>query len=108
MASLKEWVRIVFIVALTGAIALGAVGCGERSQASEGEGEGESDEDSLHVAVFRGIDNAQAIRQTILDRIKGLKSGGLGDPDELAIDMPVRVDFVPADEGLGVPVFVPA
>ena len=32
--------------------------------------------------MFRGIANAQEIRELIQERLKGLKDAGLGDPEE--------------------------
>jgi uncharacterized membrane protein YdbT with pleckstrin-like domain len=37
---------------------------------------------SLHTAFFRGVDNANAIRETIQRRLRGLKDSGLGDHEE--------------------------
>jgi membrane protein YdbS with pleckstrin-like domain len=36
----------------------------------------------LHVAYFRGVDNAEEIRDLILARLRSLRSAGLGDLDE--------------------------
>jgi len=37
---------------------------------------------NLHTAAFRGIDNAQEVRQLIEARLKKLKDSGLGDHDD--------------------------
>ena len=37
---------------------------------------------NLHTAIFRGIANAQEIRELIQERLKGLKGAGLGDPED--------------------------
>ena len=37
---------------------------------------------NLHTAIFRGIANAQEIRELIQERLKGLKDAGLGDPED--------------------------
>lgn len=37
---------------------------------------------SLHLAYFRGVDNAEEIKTLILDRLRRLRGSGLGDPDE--------------------------
>ncbi len=55
-------------------------GGGDRSS-SEGHGEGEQAK-LLHVAVFRHVEDASAIRDLILDRLRSAKSAGLGDPDD--------------------------
>lgn len=39
---------------------------------------------SLHTAFFRGVDNANAIREIIQTRLRALKDSGLGDHEELA------------------------
>jgi len=44
---------------------------------------------NAHVAYFRGIDNAQAIRQLISDRLKLAKDSGLGDHDDTITTTPV-------------------
>ena len=38
--------------------------------------------DSLHTGVFHGVDNAQEIRDLILDRLRHFRETGLGDPDD--------------------------
>ena len=37
---------------------------------------------NAHTAYFRGVDNAAAIRDMMLDRLKHLKDGGLGDHED--------------------------
>jgi uncharacterized membrane protein YdbT with pleckstrin-like domain len=44
--------------------------------------QGESEEKSGHVGYFRGVDDAPAIRDLILERLKQLRDAGLGDPDQ--------------------------
>jgi membrane protein YdbS with pleckstrin-like domain len=49
------------------------------------EGEpGESSKKDLHLGFFRGVDDAEGIRDLILGRLRGLPDAGLGDPDEPA------------------------
>jgi len=38
---------------------------------------------NLHTAIFRGIANAQEIRELIQERLKGLKDAGIGDPEDV-------------------------
>jgi hypothetical protein len=38
--------------------------------------------DSLHTGVFHGVDNANQIRDLILDRLRVFRQTGLGDPDD--------------------------
>jgi len=47
-----------------------------------GPGKGHDDEHSLHTGVFHGVDNAQEIRDLILDRLRHFRQAGLGDPDD--------------------------
>ncbi|MGD8438971.1 MAG: PH domain-containing protein [Holophagae bacterium] len=50
---------------------------------SSGEGKKEvSEADNMHLGYFRGVDDAEAIRDTILDRMRRLRDSGLGDPDD--------------------------
>ncbi len=53
---------------------------GGQAHASGGKGSGL--EQDLHVAYFRGVDNAREIRDLILDRLRRVRGAGLGDPDE--------------------------
>ena len=46
-----------------------------------GQGNGE-ESDSGHVGYFRGVGDATAIRDLLLTRLRAVKSGGLGDPDD--------------------------
>jgi membrane protein YdbS with pleckstrin-like domain len=48
---------------------------------SEGE-HGETKKKDLHLGYFRGVDDAEGIRDLILARLRGLRDAGLGDPDE--------------------------
>ncbi len=45
--------------------------------------QGESEEKSGHIGYFRGVEDAPAIRDLILERLKQLRDAGLGDPDQL-------------------------
>jgi len=51
---------------------------GGGSGGEHGKGAGES----LHTGVFYGVDNAQEIRDLILERLRQFRQAGLGDPDE--------------------------
>jgi membrane protein YdbS with pleckstrin-like domain len=51
---------------------------GGSSQKEENGGGG----DDLHRAWLRGLADATALRDAILDRVRGAAGGGLGDPDE--------------------------
>jgi len=37
---------------------------------------------NLHLARFRGVDNAEVIRDLVLERMKRARDAGLGDPDD--------------------------
>lgn len=52
---------------------------GGGEKASSGDGQ---EHDDLHTAYFRGVDNAEEIRDVILQRLKRYRDAGLGDPDE--------------------------
>ncbi|WP_338871570.1 PH domain-containing protein [Myxococcus stipitatus] len=59
--------------------------------AGGGKGSGASDPDSaqvehLHEARFRGVSNAEAIRDTLLERVRMHRDTGLGEPTELVTD----------------------
>ena len=58
----------------------------EVKTAGGGEGTNEygkkSRADPLHIAYFRGVDNAAYIRDVIRDGVRRQRSTGLGDPDE--------------------------
>lgn len=41
---------------------------------------------SLHIGYFHGVDNAGAIRDLILERLKQLRDAGLGDPDQARME----------------------
>jgi uncharacterized membrane protein YdbT with pleckstrin-like domain len=53
----------------------GGDGGGHKGHAKKGH-------ESLHLAYFRGVDNAEEIKTLILDRLRRLRGAGLGDPDE--------------------------
>lgn len=55
---------------------------GGGASASSGSQHGENEEKSGHIGYFRGVDNAPAIRDLILERLKRLRDAGLGDPDQ--------------------------
>ncbi len=44
--------------------------------------------EDLHVGKFRGVDNAEEIRDAILVRVRQLKDSGLGDPDTAHHEIP--------------------
>ncbi len=49
--------------------------------ASKDSGKSE-EEETAHLGVLRGVDDAPAIRDLILARLKSLRDAGLGDPDD--------------------------
>jgi membrane protein YdbS with pleckstrin-like domain len=38
--------------------------------------------DTMHTAVFHAVENAEEIRDLILDRLRSFRAAGLGDPDD--------------------------
>jgi len=59
-------------------------GGGGSGSESHGSGLGES----MHEAWFRGVDNADAIRGAIRERVKRHRDAGLGDPDDVSVARP--------------------
>ncbi len=48
-----------------------------------GSGEQHTGAADMHLSFFRGVDNAEQVRDLIVDRMRGLRDAGLGDPDEV-------------------------
>lgn len=67
---------------------------GGGSEASEDGKKGSSEADNMHLGYFRGVDDAEAIRDLILGQMRGLRDSGLGDPDE---PEPVTASSLAAD-----------
>jgi hypothetical protein len=59
---------------------------------SEGGSHGGHGE-SLHTGIFHGVDNAQEIRDLVLERLRQFRATGLGDPDD-AHEMPAAAAAV--------------
>ena len=65
-----------------------ALGIADVRVQSAGGGGGHGDahhggqEDSLHTGVFHGVENANEIRDLILERLRLFRQAGLGDPDD--------------------------
>jgi membrane protein YdbS with pleckstrin-like domain len=53
-----------------------------------GGGEEQGVTDQLHVGYFRGVANAAEIRDTVIARLRRVRSSGLGDPEEPEADEP--------------------
>jgi uncharacterized membrane protein YdbT with pleckstrin-like domain len=64
--------------------------------ASPARGEQKGRTQSLHTAFFRGVDNANAIRELIQVRLRELKDSGLGDHEEAVRAAPPTMTNVPA------------
>ena len=47
-----------------------------------GPGHGAGHGRNLHLARFRGVDNAEQIRDLVLERMRRVRDAGLGDPDD--------------------------
>ncbi len=54
-------------------------------------------QEDLHVGKFRGVDNAEEIRDAILARVRQLKDSGLGDPDAVH---PEIAEAIPQGRGV--------
>lgn len=63
------------------------------------EGSGK-DHDSMHEAIFHGVDNAVELRDLILDRLRRYREAGLGDPDDAPAHPASDVMAVPAGDAL--------
>jgi len=63
---------------------------------SSGSQHGESGEKSGHIGYFRGVDNAPAIRDLILERLKRLRDAGLGDPDQPQTETKASAEGMPS------------
>ncbi len=50
-----------------------------------GSGKNNEFSDNLHLGYFKGVANAPEIRDTILERLRRLRSAGLGDPDDTSM-----------------------
>ncbi len=55
---------------------------GGGAESAEDSKKGLSDADNMHLGYFRGVDNANEIRDLILAQMRGMRDSGLGDPDE--------------------------
>lgn len=55
---------------------------GGGAESSEESKKGLSEADNMHLGYFRGVDNAEEIRDLILAKMRGMRDSGLGDPDE--------------------------
>jgi uncharacterized membrane protein YdbT with pleckstrin-like domain len=42
----------------------------------------------MHVAYFRGVDNAEEIRDLLREGVRRQRDAGLGDPDEVVVEVP--------------------
>jgi len=61
-----------------------------------GPNEAQSEEKSGHIGYFRGVDNAPAIRDLILERLKRLRDAGLGDPDQPQAEAEASAEGMPS------------
>ncbi len=56
---------------------------------------GKKHEESLHIGVFRGVANADEIRDLILERLRLFRETGLGDSDETRHTQPANAPATP-------------
>ena len=73
-------------------------GGGDAGSHGEGSGLGRN----LHVGVFRGVDDAEMIRDLMLERLRRVRDTGLGDPDEAhaTAGAPAHPNALGADAGV--------
>ena len=60
-----------------------------------GPNQPQNEEKSGHIGYFRGVDNAPAIRDLILERLKQLRDAGLGDPDQPQAEADASAEGIP-------------
>ncbi len=56
--------------------------------AGGGGGDGDNKDplsDNMHVGYFHGVDNAEVIRDLIMNHLRRLAAGGLGDPEDASL-----------------------
>jgi uncharacterized membrane protein YdbT with pleckstrin-like domain len=58
------------------------------SEAAPGTGGGHGHGRNLHLARFRGVDNAAEIRDLVRERMRRARDAGLGDPDDAHPEAP--------------------
>jgi hypothetical protein len=56
---------------------------------------------NLHTAYFRGIDNAEELKQLVAARMRGYRDSGLGDHDDHGVHLPPPGDVPAATDSLG-------
>jgi membrane protein YdbS with pleckstrin-like domain len=49
---------------------------------------------AVHLGYFRGVDNAEAIRSTIMERLRRYKDAGLGDHDDPTVAQEASLDHI--------------
>jgi membrane protein YdbS with pleckstrin-like domain len=76
-------------------VELRTAGGGEARPGSSGQGQAHGH--NLHLARFRGVENAEAIRDLVRERMKKSRDTGLGDPDEAAPE----AETIPLETALG-------
>ena len=83
--------RLLGIADLKVETAGGGSGAGKNPQAGI--------QQNLHTAYFRGIDNAEEVKQLIAARMRSHRDAGLGDTDDSAVPvlLPTRSETSPAD-----------
>jgi membrane protein YdbS with pleckstrin-like domain len=57
-----------------------------------------SESANMHLGFFRGVDNAAEIRDLIMDRLRGLRDTGLGNPDEPLAVSPPNAAYQPGND----------
>lgn len=69
---------------------------GGGAESAEEAKKGHSEADNMHLGYFRGVDNAEEIRDLVLTQMRGMRDSGLGDPDE-PVAAPSAAPLAPAD-----------
>lgn len=63
-------------------------------------GPGHRGGDSMHLGYFKGVDNPEAIRDLIVERLRRYRDAGLGDPDDAESAIPTTHESSGAGETL--------
>lgn len=58
--------------------------------------------ENMHIGYFRGVDNAEDIRDLIMNHLRRLSASGLGDPEEATAESPEPAEVLAVSDGSGV------
>jgi membrane protein YdbS with pleckstrin-like domain len=70
-------------------------GGGGSGSGEGGSSHGHGADESMHVGLFRGVDNAEQIRDLIVERLRSVRDAGLGDLEDHSHARPVETSTDP-------------